>query len=126
VFRFVSILRVGGFRLEEVGRTVYLGWPDSPRGSDRPRCSPGPSVIQGTLLEVQFSFPDPPPVTRGPSAWSSRTVRLVPHKVAKSFASCVLLLLWDCLGFVPRVGRFVVTTRPWQTHVGILGCEFGT
>jgi hypothetical protein len=29
------------------------------------------------------------------------------------------------LGFVPRVGRSVVTTRPWQTRVGILGYEFG-
>jgi hypothetical protein len=30
----------------------------------------------------------------------------------------------DTVGFVPRVGRYVVTTRPWQTHVGILGGEF--
>jgi hypothetical protein len=93
VFRFVLIHRVGGFRLEEVGRTVRLGWPDSPCGPDRPRCSPGPSVIQGALLEVWFPFSDHPPVTRGPSARTTRTVRLVPRRVAKSFASCVSLLL---------------------------------
>jgi hypothetical protein len=116
VFRLISICRVGGFRLEEVGRTVRLGWPDSPRGSDRPQCSPEPSVIQGALLEVLFSFSNHPPVIRGlsavprgPSAQSLRTVRLVSCRAAKFFASCVLLSLWDCLGFVPRVGRFVVT-----------------
>jgi hypothetical protein len=29
------------------------------------------------------------------------------------------------LGFAHRVGRSVVTTRLWQTHVVILGCEYG-
>jgi hypothetical protein len=64
-------------------------WPDSPRGSDRPRCSPRLSVIQGALLEVRFPFSDRPPVTRGSSARTTPTVRLVPHRVAKSFACCV-------------------------------------
>jgi hypothetical protein len=50
----------------------------------------------------------------------------VPRRVAKSFASCVSLSLCDCLEFVPRVGRSIVTMQPWQTRVGMLGCEFGT
>jgi hypothetical protein len=69
VFRFVSIRRVRGFYFEEVGQTIRMGWPDSPRGSDRSWCSPGPSVIQGALLEVWFPVSDRPPGHRGLSAW---------------------------------------------------------
>jgi hypothetical protein len=36
----------------------------------------------------------------------------------------VLLCCFE-LEFVARVGRSVVTMRPWQTRVGILGSEFG-
>jgi hypothetical protein len=52
-----------------------------------------------------------PPRPRGWSTGCLRTVRLVPRRAAKFFASCVSLLLCECLGFAPRVGRSVVTTR---------------
>jgi hypothetical protein len=74
---------------------------------------------------VRSRVADHPPGVRGPSAPPLRTVCLGFRRVAKSFASCVSLSLWDRLGFVPRVVRSVVTTRPWQTRVGILGSEFG-
>jgi hypothetical protein len=77
VFRFISTRRVGGFRLEEVGRTVCLGWPDRSRGSDRPRCSLGLSVIRCALLEVRFSFSDRQSVTRGPSARTTLRNRML-------------------------------------------------
>jgi hypothetical protein len=48
----------------------------------------------------------------GPSARSPRTVRLVPRRVAKSFASCVSLSLWDCLRFVPKVLREEFLSAP--------------
>jgi hypothetical protein len=55
----------------------------------------GPSIIRGALLEVRLSFSDRPSVThgpsacttRGPSAWSPRTICLVPRRAAKFFAS---------------------------------------
>jgi hypothetical protein len=53
---------------------------------------------------------DRPPGVRGLSAPGSRTVRPALRRIAKSFASCFVLLLWDRLGFVPRIGRSVVTT----------------
>jgi hypothetical protein len=53
---------------------------------------------------------DRPHGDRGPSALGPRNVRQVSCKTAKSFASCFVLPLWDRLGFVPRVGRSVVTT----------------
>jgi hypothetical protein len=93
--------------------------------ADGPWCLHERSVIEGAVLVVRELISDGPPQPRGQSARCLRTVRLVLHRVAKSFASCVLLSLWDRLGFVPRVGRSVVTTRPWQTCVEILGCEFG-
>jgi hypothetical protein len=77
LFHLVSIRRVGGFHLEEVGRTVRLGWLDSPRGSDHSRCLPRQSVIRGALLEVRFLFLDRPSLTRRPSARTTRTVRPV-------------------------------------------------
>jgi hypothetical protein len=61
---------------------------------------------------VRLDHADGPPSARGSpsrprglSAERSRAVRLVLRR-----ASCVLLPLWDCLGFVHTVGRFVVTT----------------
>jgi hypothetical protein len=45
--------------------------------ADRPRTGRGLSVIRSALLEVFF----------GPSARDPQTVRLVPRKAAKSFAS---------------------------------------
>jgi hypothetical protein len=47
---------------------------------------------------------------RGPSAPGPRSVRQGSRRTAKSFASCFVLPLWDRLGFVPRVGKTVVTT----------------
>jgi hypothetical protein len=122
--RFASIRRAGCFRLEEVcdcshgvaGLSARVGlsagWPRTVR-------------FRGALLEVQCSFSDGPPPTRGQSAPSSRTVRLVLSRLPKSFASWVALLYCFELGFVPSIGRSVVTTWPWQTRVGTLGCEFG-
>jgi hypothetical protein len=85
--------------------------------ADGPRCLHGRSVIEGVVLEVQGLFSDGPPQPadspprpRGRSAWCLRTVRLVLRRDAKFFASSVSLLLRDRLGFVPRVGRSVVTT----------------
>jgi hypothetical protein len=75
---------------------------------------------------VRLRVADRPPGVREPSAPALRTGRQGFRRVAKSFASCVLFSLWDRLRFVPRVGRSVVTTRPWQTRVGILSCGFGT
>jgi hypothetical protein len=53
---------------------------------------------------------NPPHGDRGPSAPGSRTVRQGFYRIAKSFASCFVLPLWDRLGFIPRVGRSIVTT----------------
>jgi hypothetical protein len=92
---------------------------------DRPRTRHKPSIIQGALLEVWLSFSDHLSVIRGLSSRTTRTARPVSRRAAKFFASCVSLSLCDCLGFVPKVGRFVVTMQPWQTHVETLGCEFG-
>jgi hypothetical protein len=54
-----------------------------------------------------------------------QTIPLGLHRSPKSFAYWVVLPCCFELGFVPRVGRCVVATRPWQTRVGILGYEFG-
>jgi hypothetical protein len=56
---------------------------------------------------VCHSPADSPRRPRGQSARCLRTVRLVLRRVAKSFDTWVSLLLWDCLGFVPRDGRSV-------------------
>jgi hypothetical protein len=101
--------------------------------SDRLWVVYGPFVFQGAVLVLQGSFQtirrvlvDRPPAPSGPSARTSRTIRPRLRRVAKYFACSVSFSLWDCLGFIPRVGRSVVTTQPWKTRVGILGCEFGT
>jgi hypothetical protein len=115
-------------------------------GADGPQVHRGRSVSEQTvrgsitddpLLRVQYwrsgayfrmvhrRPADSPPRPRGRSAPPLRIVRQVPCRAAKSFASWVALSLRDCLGLVPRVGRSVVTTWPWQACVGILGCEFG-
>jgi hypothetical protein len=65
------------------------------------------------------------PSSCGPSAPTLRIVHQELCKLAMSFVSRVVLPLWGVLRRVPRVGRFVVTTRPWQAGVGILSCEFG-
>jgi hypothetical protein len=72
---------------------------------------------------VRSTVADCPPGVRGPSTTALWTVRPVVRRVPKSFAYLVSLLLWDVWG--RRVGRSVVTTRPWQTRVRIFGCEFG-
>jgi hypothetical protein len=77
--------------------------------SDSPRVGCGPFAFRGALLAVLLRLTDCPLEGRGPSSPTSGTVRVVLCRVAKSFASWVLLPLRDCLGFVPRVGRSVVT-----------------
>jgi hypothetical protein len=93
--------------------------------ADRPRTWYGPSACGGAGWVVLLVFNRPSAVWRGPSPLGPRTVRQDCCRTAKSFASWFVLPLWDHLGFVPRVGTSVVTTRPWQNRVGILGCEFG-
>jgi hypothetical protein len=120
---FILIGLASCFWPEGVWRTARLGVADRPRGTSCSRTVRGPGVDR-PLFEVRFwrfccvfqtvrsRVADSPPGARGPSALVSRTVFLGFRRVAKSFASLVSLLLWDCLGFVPRVGRSVVTTRP--------------
>jgi hypothetical protein len=128
-FRLASCFLSGGVWL-----TDRLGVVDRPRGTScsrtvrgqaravrYSRCASGGSIAFFRLSArgsrtVRPVLVDSLPQPRGPSSWA--------FAVAKS--SLVLLSLWDCLGFVPRVGRSVVTTRPWKTRVGKLGCEFGT
>jgi hypothetical protein len=59
-------------------------------------------------------------------AQSMRIVRPRPRRSAKSFASRVAHSLGICLRLVPMVGRSVLSARPWQVRVRIIGCEFGT
>jgi hypothetical protein len=75
---------------------------------------------------------DGPPGVRGQSAQASRTVRLVladspPGPVLSCYAFRPLSIAFasGSFGVAPRVGRSAVTTLPWQTYVGILGCEIG-
>jgi hypothetical protein len=109
------------FGWRSVWRTVRQGVADSPRGVLFLRTVCGVST-DGPLLRVQYwwfmskfrivhrSPADSPPRPHGRSARCLRIVRLAFRKVAKSFASCVFLSLWDCLGFVPKVGRSIVIT----------------
>jgi hypothetical protein len=85
--------------------------------ANRPRMCYRPSVCRGARVgSFCWCLTDSPPWVvdrphgdRGPSAPGPRSVRLGCFRTAKSFASCFVLPLWDCLGFVPRVGRSVVT-----------------
>jgi hypothetical protein len=130
---FHSIHFVDGFLVHEVRGWSVLECQAVCVGADGPWVHHGWSVVEGAVLvfrvlirTVRRKPADGSPWLRGRFAVVTRTVRLGFHKAAKSFASCVSLSLCDHLGFVPRVGRSVVTTRPWQTHVGIRGCEFGS
>jgi hypothetical protein len=76
----------------------------------------GPSVRDPRTVRPYHT--DRPPDHHGLSAWCLT-------ELLSSLLLLVSLSLWDRLGFAPRVGRCVVTTRLWQTRVGILGCEFG-
>jgi hypothetical protein len=85
--------------------------------ADHPRTWYGPSACEGAGWVVLLVFNGPSAVWCGPSAWWSRTVRSRAadrppglRRTTKSFASWFVLSLWDHLGFVPRVGTFVVTT----------------
>jgi hypothetical protein len=91
----------------------------------------GQSVFLSALLKVWVAFLDSPRPTLGRSAWTLRTVRPllrtvrpVLRRLPKFFASWVVLPLCFDLRLVPRVGRSVVITWPWQTRVGIFGCDF--
>jgi hypothetical protein len=55
--------------------------------ADGPRCLHRRAIIVAAVLKVCESFSDSPPLPREQSARSSRTVRLVLRRVAKSFAS---------------------------------------
>jgi hypothetical protein len=79
----------------------------------------------GVLFQtVRPCLADHPPLPRRLSGRSPQTVHLGLFRSPMSFASLVVLPCCFELGFVPRVGRSVVTTRPWQTRVGTLGFEF--
>jgi hypothetical protein len=85
--------------------------------ADHPRTWYGPSACGGAGWVVLLVFNGPSAVWCRPSAWWSRTVRSRAadrppglRRTTKSFASWFVLSLWDHLGFVPRVGTFVVTT----------------
>jgi hypothetical protein len=54
---------------------------------------------------------------------SSRMVCLRLCRLPKSFCSWVVLPLGFELWLIPRVGRSIVTTWPWQDHVGTIGCD---
>jgi hypothetical protein len=73
--------------------------------ADRPRTRYGLSIFSWCVSGGSVAFYRLSAEGRGPSAPGSRTVRLALRRVAKSFASGVVLPLQDCLGFVPRVGR---------------------
>jgi hypothetical protein len=95
--RFLSIRRVGRFQLEEVGRTVRLGRPDCSRSSDRPRCSPGPSEFEGSILEAQGHLADCPPLTHGLSARSTRTIRrITSDRPPRASQISYVLCFWSC------------------------------
>jgi hypothetical protein len=109
-------------------RIVRLGLGDRLRDMS-PRVGYGPSVFRGAVLVVRVPFSNRPPRPHGPfagpcglSAKALRTVLPRHCRLAKPFISWVALPCCFELGFVPRVGRSVVTTWPWQTHVGIFGC----
>jgi hypothetical protein len=136
----------GGFLLHGVrGRSVLECWTVHDKVDD-PRAHRGRSVTEGAVLEVRGLFSDGPAATqtvrlgladglpgvRGQSAQASRTVRPVladsplgPVLSCSVLCSLSFASLWDRLGFSPRVGRSALTTLPWQTCVGIRGCEFG-
>jgi hypothetical protein len=110
-------------RFDPVGQwlLVETGLADSPPGSrgqsarhellaDRPRTWYGPCTCGGAGWVVLLVFYEPSAMWRGPSAPWPRTVRQDCCRTAKSFASWFVLLLWDRLGFVPRVGTSVMTT----------------
>jgi hypothetical protein len=118
---FVSIRLASCFWLGRVWRTIRLDAADCPRGTSCSRTV----RVQGTdrpqfevcfwwfcceLRTVRSRVADRPLGVHGPSAPASRTVRLEFRRTAKSFASWVVFLLRVCLGFVPRVGRSVLTT----------------
>jgi hypothetical protein len=75
---------------------------------------------------------DCPRTPGGPSMRPRWTVRLVladspPGPVLSCYAFRPLSIAFasGSFGVAPRVGRSAVTTLPWQTYVGILGCEIG-
>jgi hypothetical protein len=133
---FVSIRLSSGFWWEGVWRTVRPDVTDCPRGTncsrtvrgrgtDRPRVE----VLVGSSCSCLTYRPpwvaDRPHGDRGPSAPGPQTVR---QGCCTQLSPLLLVLCFrfrQCLGFVPRVGRSVVTMGPWQTRVGICSGEFG-
>jgi hypothetical protein len=108
------------------GRTVRSTWTVREVKTDGPLLRVQYWRFGGYFRTVRRRPANSLPRPRGRSPRCLRTVRLLFRNAAKSFASWVALSLRDWLGLVPRVGRSIVTTWPWQARVGILGCEFGT
>jgi hypothetical protein len=118
---FVLIRLASGFWWKVLWRTVHRDVVDSPRdtscswivrrrGTDRLRVEVPVGSSCQCLMDRPLCGADRPRGGRGQSAPGPRTVRLDCCRTAKSFASWFVLPLWDRLGFVPRVGTFVVTT----------------
>jgi hypothetical protein len=141
---FRSILFVVGFLLHEVRRRFVLECRKVRVGADGPRAHCERSVIEGAVLEVRGCFrtvrrslADIPPRPHGRSAWCLRTVCPgladgPPGACGQSAWSSAEVLSLSLFEFrfrfrivwvAPRVGRFAVTMLPWQTCVGILGCD---
>jgi hypothetical protein len=117
----VSIRMASCFCPEGVWRTIRPDVADCPcgtscsrtvqgRGTDRLRVE----VLVGSFCSCLTHSPpwvaDRPHGDSGPFATGPQTVRQGSCSTAMSFASCFVLPLWYRLGFVPRVGRSVVTT----------------
>jgi hypothetical protein len=120
-----SLCVLESFRFDRYGQLFLTGMSLAdcpPWGRDRPHDTSCSRIVRGPvadrpLYEVRFwrcccIFQTVRSRVANRPTPASRTVRLCFRRVTKSFASLVSLSLWDCLGFVPRVGRSIVTTRP--------------